>query len=288
MMALTEAPARTTTRPGGGPQLRLVGVELATALRRPGVRVATVVWLVQIVVFAYAINYIIYRSLGDTLAAPEAAAMIAGVLPDAAAHYPAASVPFYGLPVLVILGSLLGAGDFRTGMLARIVSRMPDRTALMAAKWATLAILTLILSALTIAVGIVCSLAVAAAEGAPAELPSLGALGIELVVMALMMAGYASLGFALAVVTRNVMAGAVVGIGWTLGVETLLVGGLAGAVPIFDDLGSVLLAPSVATLASSLDPAQEVSGVLPAIVVAAWSLLGVVVAALSFRRRDLT
>jgi len=286
MMAITAAPAPTTTR-ADRHRLRLLGVELTTALRRPGVRVAAAVWIVQIVVFAYAINYVIYRSLGDTFAPPEAAAMLAGVLPAAAAHYPAASVPFYGLPVLLILGSLLGAGDFRTGMLARIVSRMPDRTALVVAKWVALVILTLLLSGLTIAVGIVCSVVVAAAEGVPVALPSLGALVRELAVMTLAMTGYASLGLALGVVTRNVMAGAVVAIGWTLGVETLLVDGLAGAVPVLDQLSNVLLAPGVAALASSLDPTQDVSSLWPALVVAAWSVLGVVVAALVFRRRDL-
>jgi ABC-2 type transport system permease protein len=286
MMAISAAPAPATTRPDHR-RLRLLGVELANALRRPGVRVASAVWIVQIVVFAYTINYVIYRSLGDTLAAPDAAAMIAGVLPEAVGHYPAASVPFYGLPVLLILGSLLGAGDFRTGMLARIVSRMPDRTGLIAAKWGALVVLTVLLSALTITVGAVCSLVVAAAEGAPLGLPSLGAVGRELAVMTLTMTGYASLGLALGVVTRNVMAGAVIGIGWTLGVETLLVGGLAGAVPFFDGLSDVLLAPSVAALASSLDPAQGVGGAGPAVVVAVWSVMGGVVAALSFRRRDL-
>ena len=278
--------------------LRCLRAELFSARRRPGVRIAAALWSLQIAVFAYGAQYIVYRSMGDTFEAGQGEAMLASLQPDQMGPYVAASVPGYGIPVFVILGALVAAGDYRWGVIRAILVRFPARTSFVTARWVSLQVLTLVINALGFLVGLVGAMIIAVVEGASQVLPSPGSVVVPFLASWLMMAGYSTVGFVLGVVLRSVMAAAACGAGWLVAVELLLVGSLAGAVSALDAVRGVLLSANIGSLAAGLGNAGRsgdsglpgVSAVnepgVAVLVIAAWTMLGLGIAISVFRRRD--
>ncbi|MCZ2819838.1 ABC transporter permease subunit [Modestobacter sp. VKM Ac-2977] len=278
--------------------LRCLGAELFSARRRPGVRIAALLWGLQIAVFAYAAQYLVYRSMGEDLEAGQSAAMLAAMQPEQLGAYAAASVPGYGIPVFVVLGALVAAGDYRWGVLRAILVRFPARGTLLAARWVCLQVLTLVLNVVGFLVALVGTAAVAVSEGGSPTVPSLGSVVVPFLTSWLIMVGYSTVGFTLGIVLRSVMAAALCALGWLVAVELLLIGSLAGAMRGFELLQHVLLTANAGSLVSALANTDRVAGTglpglasvngpgLAALVVLAWTVVGLVTSIVVFRRRD--
>lgn len=264
--------------------------------RRPGVLVMALVWSIQVMAFAYLILFIVYRSTGSDLAPADAEGMLGQLLPHSTGSFIVGSLPIYGGPVMLVIGVMVASGDYRLGTMRTLLSRFSNRTVFLAARFTGLVLVMLALSVLTMVLSLLSSGLVALAEDRPLDYPAPGSLLLAIGSIWLIVTAWASLGFALGSLTRNVGAAIAIGLTWTLGIETLLVGGIASVVPFLDAIRVVMLSPSSGSLASALG-AQDGSGGTPgvvstvdgpvaAIVLVGWTAISALVALAAFRRRD--
>jgi hypothetical protein len=149
---------------------------------------------------------------------------------------------------------------------------------------------------MTLALSLAGSAVIADVEGRPLAYPAVGSLAVTLGAIWLIAAAWGSVGFALGTLTRNVMGAIAIGLSWTLGVEVLLIGGLARAVPALEPVRDVLLSPSSGSLAAALGAPRGPNGTpgvvltapgpVAAAVLLAYIAVSVWVAVTVFRRRD--
>lgn len=279
---------------------RYLKAEIATIVRRPGIRAAVVVWLLQILLFAYVVQYIVYRSMGSQMSAEQADGMLRSMSLDLVGPYVAGSVPGYGIPVFVILGALAAAADHRWGTMSTIVARCPRRAHLILARFVAVAIVCLVTAVLTVVLGVGAALVIGATSGQPTGTIDGGSLLASAGATWLMAFAYASFGMTLGFVLRNAMTASAVGVAWLVAVEMLAVGALAGALPVFDAIRRVLLSPNVGAVTAALDPDGALAGsgllgvsavntgLVAVLVIAVWIALGLVVSVRAFTTRDLT
>lgn len=296
MSAVTTA-GLPAARSSTSPTRRYLGAELMALSRRPGVRNAVGIWLLQILVFAYGVQYTVYRAMGSELDPAQADTMVQAMTPGVAGTYTAASVPGYGIPIFVVLGALVAASDYRWGTLGTLLSRCPHRMSFLWARFTALLVVIALTAVLTVLVGVAAAAVVTSVEGGPLGVGAGDLLGGAAGIW-VMATGYAALGFSLGILLRSLMTASVVGVAWLIGVEMLLIGGLAGAVPFIDAARAVLLSPSVGSVAAALDGGGVTSGQgLPGVgavtdgwvavaVIVVWTVLGLLLAGRAFRRRD--
>ncbi|WP_158645487.1 ABC transporter permease subunit [Stackebrandtia albiflava] len=268
-----------------------MSAELYGIRHRGSFTVVSVVWLLQIVLFAYLANYIVSLTVAE-LPADQIQAMKDGLAPSAVAAAVVGSLPMYGGPVMIILGALIGAGDERSGMLRTVLSRFPERGRLVAAKLVALTALILVLMAVTFVVAFLCGLAVSLIEGTQWSFPSLADTAAGLGAAWLIGVAWAVLGFGIAVLTRSLAGTIAIGLLWALVLEQAL-HGLAGVATVLESVRPALLSGASAILAESVGSAGAMpagtpdAGVPVAIVVlSVWIAVSAVASAIVFRRRD--
>jgi ABC-type transport system involved in multi-copper enzyme maturation permease subunit len=273
-----------------------VGTELRAIRYRPGPKIMMAVWCAQIIVFAYLVSYLIYRFV-PSLSPAQAAQIHRALLPGQLATQVLDSMPVYGGPVMLIIGALVGGGDYRWGTLRTIIARYPDRTGFLLGRAGALTAVMLLISVVSLVLSGVCATIIALAGHDSAAWPSPGSLLAHLLALWLVCAAWGIAGFALAVLTRSVTAAIGIGLLWTLALENV-VGALAASVPALSDVRKVLLSAATGSLAKAMSgpgAAAGAPGVAP--VVAGWVavliLLGYVAAGIgvglaAFTRRDIT
>ncbi len=269
--------------------------ELFALRQRRSVWVLAGVWGLQILLFAYLIAYVIYRSMGDDLGAGEAVALRDSLLPGSVDPYVVGSMPIWGGPVMLIIGALVSASDYRWGTLRTIMARFANRGALLVGRYLALVLVMLGVAVATMLLGAVASLGVALADGSAIGWPGPGELIAAVGALWLVATAWASLGFAVGVLTRNVAATIGIGLVWTLLVENV-VGVLAGSLGL-DGVTAVLLGPASAAMSEALGASPGAGGGFaitavtgPAVavtVLAGYAVVSLLAALAVFRRRDL-
>lgn len=220
------------SRSGPGVAAALQG-GVVTFLARPLVWVLVVVWLFQIVVFAYAINAAVVSQAPSS----QTNAVIVACLGVNAAHaWPLASMPTYGAFVFILLGSLAGASDYRYGTFRLILPRYASRAGLLGARFACLAVLSVVMSALTLLVSFAASAIVSPSLGLDAAAPPVSDVVVSLGLGALVILAMMAIGFAASIALRSLLGGFLVGFGWAVGIEVLLLRMLS---PLADWVDSV-------------------------------------------------
>src|SRR5688500_439196 len=91
----------------------VVRAELRQLRGRAGIWAAGVVWLLQVGLFAYFVQFMAYRNAVAKPDPVKADALLHTLIPEALAHYNASLYPLYGSAIAVIVGALVGGGDFR-------------------------------------------------------------------------------------------------------------------------------------------------------------------------------
>ncbi len=273
---------------------RSMTAELFALRRRPAIAVLAMIWTLQLLIFAYLVNYIVYLTMGADMTETERTTLINGLLPENLHHYVVASMPIWGGPVMLIIGGMISAADFRWGTLRTVLARFADRNALLIGRFLGMATVMLIIALVSVLAGVVGSTAIALADGLPVSFPSAAGLLGSAGSLWLIATAWGSAGFALGVITRSI--GATIGIGlvWTLAVENIL-GALAGAFGL-NGAKAIFLGPSSASLAEALGSTltsgggfgiSAVTGPGPAIaVLAAYTIAGLALSMAVFRRRD--
>ncbi|PDQ36393.1 MAG: hypothetical protein B5766_01020 [Candidatus Lumbricidophila eiseniae] len=292
----THATIRTSAHASDGLG-RAVSGAFSLMAWRPGYKVATVVWSLQILIFAYAINYAVVATLPTEQIPP---GLLASLLPEATGSYVLASIPVYGAPVFIVVGAMMTASEYRWGVLQTLLARFSNRTSFLLGRWIVLVSLAAIIAVLSIVLSVVASVVVALMLGEPVAFPSFAEYIVEFLAGTLMVVALATFGFFLGVLTRNVMVAAAIGIAWTIGVETLLVGSLAGILSFFEALRSGLLTINAGSLStaiaestgldvsSTFGATTAVSGGVAAGVLGVWTIVTLIGSIVLFRRRDVS
>lgn len=268
-----------------------MSAELYGIRHRGSFMAASVVWLLQIVLFAYVANYVVALTITE-LGADEIQAMKDSVLPSGIAGAVVGSLPMYGGPVMIILGALVGAGDQRAGVLRTVLSRYPERGKFMGAKLVALTLLVGVLMAVTFLVAFLCGLTVALIEGTQWSLPPVADLAVGLGAAWLIGVAWAVFGFAIATLTRSLAGTIAIGLLWALVMEQML-HGLAGIAAILEPVRGALLSGASAVLAQEVGSAggmpagpPDMSVPLSIGVLLLWIAVGTIVSVVVFRRRD--
>ena len=206
---------------------------VALFLARPLTWLLVLVWLLQIVVFAYTINASVYSqdpSSGTNV-------LIGSNLHVEAAHvWPLASMPTYGSFVFVLLGAFAGGSDYRYGTFRLILPRYSSRAGLLGARVVVLAVLAVIISALTVAVSFAASFVVSSFLDFEVKFPAATDLALSIGLGSLVVITLMAAGFAASLILRSLLGGFLTAFLWVVGVEVLLLSMLA---PLADWLRGV-------------------------------------------------
>jgi len=224
-----------------------IGAELLKLRKRPAVWVLAAIMLASLVVFGYLVTYLfLVAEVGGPV--PADADFLPDLLPAHAVANAVSGLAGFGGTFGLILGALAAGSEYSWGTAKTIVTQGPSRSAIGAGKVVGLAAVTLVLAVAYLVTALLCSLVVAAAEGASSGLPDaatvVGGLGAAWLVLTV----WTALGVVLAVLFRGT--GLAIGLGL---VYVLVVEQLAVSLPLpealSDALRASLLGPSSLALA---------------------------------------
>jgi ABC-2 type transport system permease protein len=241
-----------------------VRAELLRLRRWPALWVLCGSWVVLNLVFGYLFDYLSYRSSdgvgpGNDGVPPQV--LLRGLLPD---HVPVTMVqglPIFGGALLLILGALAFGSGYGWGTWKTVFTAGPRRGTAVGGTLAALGVVLACLVAVTFALDLAASLAIAAAESAPLALPGplqvAQGLGSGLLIGCM----WTGAGMLLGTVTRGPALSVGLGLVWALVVENLL-RGLAEVLGSLHALTDVLPGTAAGSLVGALGaiPADDPGG----------------------------
>lgn len=268
--------------------------ELFFAFQRPVTWTIASIWLLQIVLFAYVIVAIL-SAPSEFISTERSAATLDKLTLENVHFYPFASIPVYGAPVFVVLGSIVGASDYTRGTVHVVLSRIMTHELFALSRIVALLAWGLVLSVLTLLAGIATSSIRAVFSGIDLDMPGVEKLGLAVLVGWLAISTYLLIGMTLGFLLRNTLASSAVGLIITLGLETLIVGTLSSTVSAIEGIRAFTPSGATSSLVVSLAPESDAStlmisapsGVpLAFLVLLCWAIIVSAVSVISLRRRD--
>ena len=201
-----------------------------------------------------------------------------------------------GGPIALVIGALNSAREYSLRTITAVLTQRPSRLGLLGAKTVALAIVLVIMAVACFAVGVLGSLLVAALDGTPGSLPSFADLAKGAAASWLILGAWAALGFALGMVLRSTGLAIGLGLVYALVIETVIAA-LGFALSAFETVSRGLLGRNASALAESFGQLNVGGGqggapinapATAALVLAAYVIGSLVVAAILFIRRDVT
>ncbi len=214
------------------------------------------------------------------------------LLPENALSGALSSFANLGAAVALILGALVVGGEYGWGTLKTIVTQRPNRPQVFAGKLLALLAALAVFAVLILAASAAASYAVASLQESPVDWPPAGEFARALGAGVLILALWAALGVFLATLFRSTALAVGLGLVYLLVLEVLV---LSLPIPnetyrnagrFFPGQNSTFLANSFAGGGAVGGPGQPTGAGQAALVVAAYAIALVVLAALIFRRRD--
>lgn len=249
-----------------------LGAEMLKARQRPGTWIIAAVWAAEVVLFAYTIPYIIYKTLprgGEHGEDPQA--LLHSVLPSHLVATGTAIFPLYGAVIMVILGALTAGNEYRWGTLGTILTQGPGRQAVVTAKVVSLLSVLAGIVILTFGVSSAYAAVIALATGQPITWPGaavvLEGLGAAWLICSAMACG----GFMLAVVFRSTTVAITAGLVWVLAFENAI-SGLTAIVPAIRAVRWILLESNASAVAHAFGASTTTEGAAPSLAPAAGPL----------------
>jgi ABC-2 type transport system permease protein len=201
-----------------------------------------------------------------------------------------------GGPIALVIGALNSAREYSLRTITAVLTQRPSRLGLLGAKTIALALVLGILAVACFAVGVLGSLLVAALEGTGGSLPSIAEIAKGAAASWLILGAWAALGFALGMVLRSTGLAIGLGLVYALVIETVIAA-LGFALCAFETVSRGLLGRNASALAESFGQLNVGGGqngapvnapATAALVLAAYVIGSLVVAAILFIRRDVT
>ncbi|GAA1645345.1 hypothetical protein GCM10009744_40080 [Kribbella alba] len=274
--------------------------ELLKLRKRSAVWVLFAAGLVLSLIFGYLLPYLGYVTGDDnqqTNGIPRAE-VLRGVLPERVMDNTIGGFPVFAGALALVLGAIVVGGEYAWGTLKTILTQRPGRGALLGGQ--LLGLLTVIaLWVLGIfAACALCSVGITAAEGAPMNWPGPLELLQGLAGGWLVLTMWCLAGAVLAVAFRNVALPIGFGVVWILGIEALLAGLVSSLLPDLEFLSDAMpganagaLVLSVTGMAVTNAPPgvrDAVGGERALLTLLAYTVVFVVLAVVTTRRRDVT
>jgi len=287
--------------------------ELLKLYKRPAVLIIAAVWLVFVILLAYALPYALFANLpqpepsedvpaemqAEMQAQSEAASdqLMSQLYPETLVAYVLSNISGTGGTLALILGALVVGSEYSWGTLKTVLSQRPGRLVAFSAKMLALGTTLVLFVVLAFVISTICSLIVAGIQGATVDLPSLVELLEGMGAGAVILAVWAALGVFLATLFRSTALAIGLGLFYALALEGLVFGlpipneSFQDARRFFLGQNSHFLADSFA--GSSLQqpfapPGPDVGAAQAALVLCIYLAVFVLVAALAFQQRDVT
>ncbi len=230
------------------------------------------------------------RGAEQSIAALKATLLPANVVPNVLGF-----LAGLGGPIALVIGALNSAREYSLRTITTVLTQRPSRLGLLGSKAVALAILLGILAAACFAVGMAGSLMVAALDGTPGSLPSIVEIGKGAAASWLILGAWAALGFGLGMVLRSTGLAIGLGLVYALVIETI-VSALGFGLQAFETVSRGLLGRNASALADAFGQLSINGGqsgpvnppATAALVLAAYLIGSLVVAAVFFLRRDVT
>ena len=274
--------------------------EVLKLRKRPAVWVLGALWLAVVVLFLYLLPALAFVAVAAN-APPEAEAgileaQLSALTPgNLAAYLLRFLFPHLGVPVALILGALAAGSEYGWGTLRTVLSQRSGRLGVLSGKLLALGALLLLFVLAAFIGGALSSLAVALFSGVSSAPPSAVELLEGLGVGALILVLWASLGFALATLSKSTVLAVGLGLTYAFVVEQVLSGlsilseSLRRVVEFLPGVNTSAL--SQALVVSAGNPAFEEDLLNPArstLVILLYIAAFVVITVLVFRQRDVT
>jgi ABC-type transport system involved in multi-copper enzyme maturation permease subunit len=228
-----------------------VAGELVKQRRRPAVWILGACWIVQIVLFAYVVPFIIAQVGPNGMAASDRAVLLAKLLPDKFDLATAASFPLFGSVVMLILGALLTGNEYRWGTWSTILTQGPSRLAVLLGKFLSSGISVAIIVVASFVAAIIISGILGAATNRTLAAPPIGRLGLSLLVAILISWTWASVGMFLGIIFKGSTPAVAVGVIYALAFENII-SSLASLSKIVSPLRDLLLGVNGGSLVAAL------------------------------------
>jgi ABC-2 type transport system permease protein len=257
------------------------------------------VLVLGLLLLGYLLIYLLVQnppSGGDGGAERGIAALKTTLLPENVVPNVLGFLSSLGGPIALVIGALNSAREYSLRTITAVLTQRPSRLGLLGAKTIALAIVLGILVVACFAVGVLGSLLVAALDGTPGSVPAIAEIGKGAAASWLILGAWAALGFALGMVLRSTGLAIGLGLVYALVVETVIAA-LGFALSAFETFSHGLLGPNAQALAASFGQLNVGGGqggapvnppATAALVLAAYVIGSLVVAAILFIRRDVT
>ncbi|CAN5745612.1 hypothetical protein BH24ACT22_BH24ACT22_14130 [soil metagenome] len=273
--------------------------ELLKLRKRPSTWMLGAILIFMVVFFDYFQFYSAIRSLQE--GGNDPTGQITNVqqfeeylLPESVPVNVAGLLSFFGGPIALILGALAAGSEYGWGTFKTSLTQRPGRLAILLGKLLAVGVVLGVFSLLALGTGAISSYVVAGLFDEPVDWPSAGNSLQGLAIIWLIQAAWATVGSFLALLFRGTALAIGLGLVYGLAIENLIFG-FSDQSRIIEALTNILLIKNGGDLANSLgevprafsspDPAEPVQA---ALVLGCYVIGLVFIAALVFRRRDVT
>lgn len=233
-----------------------VAAEFIKSGRRPAIRIVGACWMVQIVLFAYLVPFLILQTAPNTSATPTRALLLGKLLPGNVDLTTAASFPIFGGAVMLILGVLLVGAEYRWGTWSTILTQGPSRLAILLGKFLSSALIVAIIVVISYVAAMLVSVALGIAMHARLQAPPIGRLALSLTVAILISYAWISLGMFLGVVFKSSTAALAVGLIYSLALENMI-SGFSSVLHVLSPLRQLLVGVNSGSLVAALGAATQ-------------------------------
>ena len=272
--------------------------------KRPAAWVLMLVWTTVVILFGYLFTYSFVSAPAPEDAPREQRAqqeafseeLLSTLMPENLLENLFVNGTFaIGGAIVLILGALASGSEYGWGTLKTVLTQRPGRLGAFSGKLLALGAILVLFVLVGLAAGSLGSLVVARLEDAAVDWPPLRELAKGLGVGTLIFAVWGSLGFALAVLFRGTPLAIGLGLAYALAVENAI-----AALPIeseaFEDVRSLMLGENTSSVSGYFGSSSQAFGapeplVEPgraALVLTAYTVGFILLAAFFFRRRDVT
>lgn len=278
--------------------IRAFAAETLLLRRRPMPLVLGGSWIVMVLAFAFAVPYIVYRTLDPTAAQADRADLLATLVPASVHTTSASSYPLFGGAIMLIFGVLVTGSEYRWNTWTARLTQGPSRAQVTLAKVTAGAAAVFLIAVAAIAAAAAATVLIATVEDAPLTWPPAAEIAGSVGVTTLISAAWMSVGAALGAIFRGTTVALAVGLLWTLGLENAL-SGIAGMFDTLEPVRAVLLGPASGSLVAALGARPQGDGGTPGVVdyasapaacavLVAYIAISITVAVAVIRRRDIT
>ena len=272
--------------------------------KRPAAWVLMLVWATVVILFGYLFTYSFVSAPAPEDAPREQRAqqeafseeLLSTLMPENLLENLFVNGTFaIGGAIVLILGALASGSEYGWGTLKTVLTQRPGRLGAFSGKLLALGAILVLFVLVGLAAGSLGSLVVARLEDAAVDWPPLRELAKGLGVGVLIFAVWGSLGFALAVLFRGTPLAIGLGLAYALAVENAI-----AALPIeseaFENVRRIMLGENTSSVSGYFgSPSQAFGAPEPlvepgraALVLTAYTVGFILLAAFFFRRRDVT